>query len=194
MGVVGFLVAAGTGVKGADSVQHDFSADCTKHMLSLSPCLDFVTGSLSGQPTEDCCSALDSVLAHEPGCLCLLFPIDLTLVVSLPAACNIITSQEICKDIPFTVSAYVPPKRESNPPNVNARSAKYSDTDSIETLTPIPGPDFFETPIPDTDSFEILVPTSPFGSANAKDNEGNGAGGLWEPLIRFWDLGMNYFS
>jgi hypothetical protein len=83
---------------------------------------------------------------------------------------------------------------ESNPPNVNARSAKYSDTDSIETLTPIPGPDFFETPIPDTDSFEILVPTSPFGSANAKDNEGNGAGGLWEPLIRFWDLGMNYFS
>ena len=101
MGVVGFLVAAGTGVKGAD-----FSPDCTKHMLSLSPCLDFVTGSLSGQPTEDCCSALDSVLAHEPGCLCLLFPIDLTLVVSLPAACNIITSQEICKGTAFLMSIF----------------------------------------------------------------------------------------
>jgi len=146
---------------------------------------------------------------------------------------------------------------ESNPPRVNARSVKYSDTDSvetltlipgpvsvpiwrsvrysdsdsIETLTPIPGPDYFETltPIPDTDSFETLtpipdtdsfetpipdtdafktlspipdpvsVPRSPSGSANAKDHEDNGAGGLWEILIRFWDLGfcdlgMNFFS
>ena len=103
MGVVGFLVAAGTGVKGAD-----FSPDCTKHILSLSPCLDFVTGfdNAGVQPTEDCCSALDSVLAHEPSCLCLLFPIDLTLVVSLPAACNIITSQEICKGTAFLMSIF----------------------------------------------------------------------------------------
>jgi hypothetical protein len=74
---------------------------------------------------------------------------------------------------------------ESNPPRVNARSFRYSDTDSIETLTLIPGPDSFETltPIPGP----VSVPRSPSGSANAKDNEGNGAGGLWEPLIRIWE-------
>jgi hypothetical protein len=70
MGVVVFLVAARIGVNGAD-----FSTDCTNPILSLSPCLEFVTGfeNVAAQPTKDCCSVLANVLAHEPGCLCLFF-------------------------------------------------------------------------------------------------------------------------
>jgi hypothetical protein len=106
MGVVVFLVAAGTGVNGAD-----FSPDCTNPILSLSPCLEFVAGleNAAAQPSKDCCLALANVLAHEPACLCLLFwsrdllgfPIDLTLAVSLPAACNISASPETCKGTAF---------------------------------------------------------------------------------------------
>jgi hypothetical protein len=62
---------------------------------------------------------------------------------------------------------------ESNPPGVNAGSLKYSDTDSIETLTPIPGPDSFATPIfdsPPSDTFNSPDDSPPSDSFETPDD------------------------
>ncbi|KAF8006462.1 hypothetical protein BT93_K0685 [Corymbia citriodora subsp. variegata] len=72
---------------------------CTNTLMSLAPCLNFITGN-SSTPSSSCCSQLASVVQASPRCLCsvmngaapvLGIPINQTLALALPNACNVQT-------------------------------------------------------------------------------------------------------
>lgn len=79
---------------------------CTTALISLSPCLSYITGSGSSSsftttPSSSCCSRLASVVQSQPQCLCsalndaaaasLGVTINQTRALALPAACNVQT-------------------------------------------------------------------------------------------------------
>ncbi|KAF7146494.1 hypothetical protein RHSIM_Rhsim04G0200200 [Rhododendron simsii] len=72
---------------------------CTNVLLSLAPCLNYVTGA-SSSPSPSCCSQLANVVQSQPQCLCtalsgggssLGISINQTLALELPKACNVQT-------------------------------------------------------------------------------------------------------
>ncbi|KAI9119429.1 hypothetical protein K1719_010104 [Acacia pycnantha] len=74
-------------------------SSCTSALTSMSPCLNYITGS-SSSPSPTCCSQLSSVVQSSPQCLCSLLngggsslgiTINQTLALSLPGACKVQT-------------------------------------------------------------------------------------------------------
>ncbi|KAL2535671.1 Bifunctional inhibitor/lipid-transfer protein/seed storage 2S albumin superfamily protein [Forsythia ovata] len=72
---------------------------CTKTLMGLYPCLNYVNGN-SSTPSSSCCSQLSSVVKSQPQCLCALLNgdassygvnINQTLALELPGACNVQT-------------------------------------------------------------------------------------------------------
>ncbi|XP_071702799.1 non-specific lipid transfer protein GPI-anchored 15-like [Rutidosis leptorrhynchoides] len=72
---------------------------CTSALMSMSPCLNFITGNTS-TPSPSCCSQLGNVVQAQPQCLCQLLSgnginfglsINRTLALTLPGACNVQT-------------------------------------------------------------------------------------------------------
>ncbi|XAR58562.1 hypothetical protein NMG60_11014004 [Bertholletia excelsa] len=81
------------------AAQSPSPSGCTVALLSLSPCLSFVTGN-STTPSSSCCSQLGNVVQSSPRCLCSLLggggsslgiTINQTLALSLPGACKVHT-------------------------------------------------------------------------------------------------------
>lgn len=75
---------------------------CTRVMISLSPCLNYVTGNSAGTgPSSSCCSQLANVVQSQPQCLCsvldggasssLGITVNQTRALELPSACNVHT-------------------------------------------------------------------------------------------------------
>ncbi|XP_059649055.1 non-specific lipid transfer protein GPI-anchored 20 [Cornus florida] len=75
------------------------TSPCTTSMItSFTPCMNFVTNSSSNgtSPTPDCCNSLKALTSNGTDCLCLIatgsvpfqIPINRTLAISLPRACN----------------------------------------------------------------------------------------------------------
>lgn len=88
------LVAALCGGSMAQS-----SSSCTNVIVSMSPCLDYITGN-SSTPTSSCCTQLASVVRSQPQCLCevlnggassLSINVNQTQAMALPGACNVQT-------------------------------------------------------------------------------------------------------
>ncbi|KAK7336774.1 hypothetical protein VNO77_17322 [Canavalia gladiata] len=76
-------------------------SSCTNVLISLSPCLDYITGNAS-TPSSTCCSQLAYVVRTQPLCLCEVvnigassiaasLNINQTKALSLPTACNVQT-------------------------------------------------------------------------------------------------------
>ncbi|XP_060197756.1 non-specific lipid transfer protein GPI-anchored 5-like [Lycium barbarum] len=74
-------------------------SSCMTTLVSLSPCLNYVTGN-SSTPSSSCCTSLSSVVQSSPQCLCTLvngggsnlgITINQTLALGLPKACNLQT-------------------------------------------------------------------------------------------------------
>ncbi|KAH9312453.1 hypothetical protein KI387_027488 [Taxus chinensis] len=95
MGAAALLAATGTG--GVMAQQPPMG--CTNAIVSLSPCLSYMTRTANPVlPTDDCCTLLATVITSDAACLCQLissddflgFPINRTLVISLPASCNLV--------------------------------------------------------------------------------------------------------
>ncbi|KAM7462821.1 hypothetical protein LguiA_030942 [Lonicera macranthoides] len=69
---------------------------CNNAIMSLEPCLSYVTDN-SESPSSSCCSSLASVVETQPECLCGLINggsipnIDRQRVLGLPATCNVQT-------------------------------------------------------------------------------------------------------
>ncbi|GKU86558.1 hypothetical protein SLEP1_g1070 [Rubroshorea leprosula] len=72
---------------------------CTTTLISLAPCLNYITGN-SSSPSSSCCSQLASVVQSSPQCLCSVLnggassfgiTINQTLALALPGACNVQT-------------------------------------------------------------------------------------------------------
>ncbi|XP_004247575.2 non-specific lipid transfer protein GPI-anchored 5 [Solanum lycopersicum] len=75
------------------------SNDCTNVLISMSPCLNYITGN-SSVPTSGCCTQLATVVNNNPSCLCqvlnggasnLGLNINQTQALALPTACNVQT-------------------------------------------------------------------------------------------------------
>ncbi|KAF8038031.1 hypothetical protein BT93_B0783 [Corymbia citriodora subsp. variegata] len=75
------------------------SSSCTNALISMSPCLNYITGN-SSSPSSSCCSQLANVVRSEPQCLCqvlngggssLGISINQTRALAVPSACNIQT-------------------------------------------------------------------------------------------------------
>ncbi|KAK6929936.1 Bifunctional inhibitor/plant lipid transfer protein/seed storage helical domain, partial [Dillenia turbinata] len=74
-------------------------SNCTTVLISLSPCLDYVSGN-STTPSPACCTQLANVVMSQPRCLCeilndggasLGLSINRTQALALPKACNVQT-------------------------------------------------------------------------------------------------------
>ncbi|KAK9281767.1 hypothetical protein L1049_004672 [Liquidambar formosana] len=74
-------------------------SNCNNVLISLSPCLNYITGNAS-TASSGCCQQLASVVASQPQCLCaalngggssLGISINQTRALALPGACNVQT-------------------------------------------------------------------------------------------------------
>ncbi|XP_057472935.1 non-specific lipid transfer protein GPI-anchored 5-like [Actinidia eriantha] len=73
-------------------------SSCTSVLISLSPCLNYITGN-SSIPSSGCCTQLANVVGSQPECLCevindsssLGIDINRTQALTLPNACNVET-------------------------------------------------------------------------------------------------------
>ncbi|XP_059440026.1 non-specific lipid transfer protein GPI-anchored 16-like [Corylus avellana] len=92
----------------AISVNGQISTPCTTSMLSsFTPCFNFITGSTNNgsTPTTGCCASLQTLMSTSVDCACLLItanvpvqlPINRTLALSLPRACNMASVSAQCK-------------------------------------------------------------------------------------------------
>ncbi|KAF6134879.1 hypothetical protein GIB67_002280 [Kingdonia uniflora] len=80
-------------------VNGQITTPCTTSMISsFTPCMNFITRSTGNgsSPTSDCCGSLKSLVGSSMECACLILtasvpfqlPINRTLAISLPRACN----------------------------------------------------------------------------------------------------------
>jgi hypothetical protein len=74
-------------------------SSCTSVIISMSPCLNYITGN-SSTPSSGCCTQLASVVRSQPQCLCevlngggssLGINVNQTQALALPGACNVQT-------------------------------------------------------------------------------------------------------
>lgn len=91
------VVLAGSG--GASAQSPSPSSQCTTVLVSLSPCLNYISGNESTAPPS-CCTQLGKVVQSDPQCLCVALsadPASLGLTVNrtralgLPDACKVKT-------------------------------------------------------------------------------------------------------
>ncbi|XP_072973098.1 non-specific lipid transfer protein GPI-anchored 15-like [Typha angustifolia] len=96
------LVLAMTLVATLSSGASGQSNSCTSALVSLSPCLNYITGNET-TPSSSCCSQLASVVQSDPQCLCMVLNsgnssasslginVNVTQALALPAACKVQT-------------------------------------------------------------------------------------------------------
>ncbi|XP_041011778.1 non-specific lipid transfer protein GPI-anchored 5 [Juglans microcarpa x Juglans regia] len=74
-------------------------SSCTNVIISMSPCLNYITGN-SSTPSSGCCTQLANVVSSQPQCLCevlngggssLGINVNRTQALALPDACNVQT-------------------------------------------------------------------------------------------------------
>ncbi|PUZ37500.1 hypothetical protein GQ55_9G124700 [Panicum hallii var. hallii] len=91
------LVAAASAQSSGSS-----GGDCTSALVSLSPCMDYISGNGTSAPSASCCSQLKAVVQSKPQCLCAAIggdassslggvEIDQSRALGLPGACNVQT-------------------------------------------------------------------------------------------------------
>ncbi|KAG6483295.1 non-specific lipid transfer protein GPI-anchored 5-like [Zingiber officinale] len=75
------------------------SSGCTSAIISLAPCLNYITGNTSA-PSSSCCSQLASIVKSQPACLCSVLnggassfgiTVDRTRALAMPGACKVQT-------------------------------------------------------------------------------------------------------
>ncbi|CAL9767475.1 unnamed protein product [Musa acuminata subsp. burmannicoides] len=72
---------------------------CTTAIISLAPCLSYISGN-SSMPSSSCCSQLASVVKSQPACLCSVLnggassfgiTVNQTRALAMPASCKVQT-------------------------------------------------------------------------------------------------------
>ncbi|XWS76376.1 hypothetical protein CRYUN_Cryun01aG0171000 [Craigia yunnanensis] len=152
------------------SVNGQISTACTASLISsFTPCLSFITGSTSNgsSPTQGCCASLKSLTSSNIDCACLIvtgnipfqLPINRTLALSLPRACNMGGVPVQCKaagtplpapgPVPFLLPPTLPPTAASPlSPGASQASAEgpASQSDTPLDLIPASPPEEEEEP------------------------------------------------
>ncbi|CAN6181419.1 unnamed protein product [Urochloa humidicola] len=138
------------------------AASCTASLItSFTPCLNFLmTNSTNGggvAPTQDCCRSLGQLMSASTGCACLILtgtvplgvPVNRTLAIALPKACNSAAVPLQCRD----TSAQIP---APGPVIANAPSAALPPPATPATQDPeAPG-----TPISQGQTRPMVLPSS----------------------------------
>uniref|UniRef100_A0A0E0LHQ4 Bifunctional inhibitor/plant lipid transfer protein/seed storage helical domain-containing protein n=1 Tax=Oryza punctata TaxID=4537 RepID=A0A0E0LHQ4_ORYPU len=84
---------------GAAAQSPSSTSGCTQTLLSMSPCLNYLTGNETS-PSASCCSKLGDVVKSQPECLCVALNADTaalglsinrTRALGLPDACKVQT-------------------------------------------------------------------------------------------------------
>eukprot|EP01018_Ginkgo_biloba_P022167 Gb_02455 [translate_table: standard] len=107
--VMTMIAAAGVGVEARIAFLYSHSS-CDHSMVSLSPCLNYITNASLTSPPQSCCTALESVVNTTAVCLCPLFsnvnnplgfPLNRKRALALASACNIETQSlaTLCKAV-----------------------------------------------------------------------------------------------
>ncbi|XP_057771658.1 non-specific lipid transfer protein GPI-anchored 20 [Salvia miltiorrhiza] len=144
---------------------------CTPSMITtFTPCMNFVTNSsLSGtSPPAECCNSLKSLMSSGKDCLCLIVtgsvpfnvPLNRTLAISLPRACNMPGVPLQCKADGAPVPAPAP---AASAPSLSPNAAP---SPSVSGLAPPEAlsPQGEETPAPPAPGTAGDTPTSTTGS------------------------------
>lgn len=100
---------------------------CTASLVtSFTPCLNFITNG-SASPTDDCCRSLGALMRASTGCACLILtgsvsvgvPVNRTLAVRLPRACNSTSLQLQCRDASSAQSPAPGPVADAPAPSLS---------------------------------------------------------------------------
>ncbi|OMO85673.1 hypothetical protein COLO4_21514 [Corchorus olitorius] len=168
------------------SVNAQITTPCNPSMLSsFTPCMNFLTNSSGNgtSPTADCCNSLKNLTNGGMDCLCLIvtgsvpfqLPINRTLAISLPRACNMPGVPVKCKapagaPIPApgptslapTLSPAASPTLSPSGPIVPepTPSAESPESDTTPTLTPPSSTVGSEAPTATTGSRPVLTPST----------------------------------
>ncbi|XP_061376195.1 non-specific lipid transfer protein GPI-anchored 20-like [Gastrolobium bilobum] len=152
------------------------STPCNASTLStlFTPCMSFFTNSSANgaSPTTECCSALKSLTSGGMNCFCLIFtasvpfriPINRTLAISLPRACNM-------PGVPFQCKASGSPIPAPGPVSLGPSPSPVSSPSASSGFTPTPSPQAASSVFPSPTSPSLapmsdttpplLTPTSP---------------------------------
>lgn len=101
----------------APSSSSSSSGSCLTEIVSLYPCLSYMSStSSSSKPSASCCSALSGVVASSPRCLCTVLgggaaslgvTVNSTRALELPGACSVETPPPSeCKCTYTTAAAF----------------------------------------------------------------------------------------
>ncbi|KAK4441655.1 hypothetical protein Salat_0500400 [Sesamum alatum] len=119
-------------------------SSCSSTIMSLSSCLNYVTGNIS-TPSASCCSSLAGVVQSQPRCLCPLLTgggsslgiaINQTLALALPAVCNVQTPPvSQCNAVANGPAAVPAPSPLSSPTDASTEPADTPATTTVPEST-----------------------------------------------------------
>ncbi|KAJ7977366.1 Non-specific lipid-transfer protein-like protein [Quillaja saponaria] len=164
-------------------VNSQISTPCTTSMISsFTPCVNFITGSTGNgsSPTSGCCDSLRSLMGTSIDCACLVItanvpfqlPINRTLSLSLPRACNMGGMPVQCKASgsppPAPGPAILGPNSRSLPPTaaspLTPRASKavaaVPKSETAMDLTPESPPMESEAPTTNQGIRPVLTPSA----------------------------------
>ncbi|KAG5538119.1 hypothetical protein RHGRI_000485 [Rhododendron griersonianum] len=93
------LAAVAAAVLWGGAAAQSSSSSCTSELISMSPCLNYITGN-SSEPSSSCCQQLASVVKSQPQCLCAALNgggssmginVNQNQALALHAACSVTT-------------------------------------------------------------------------------------------------------
>ncbi|XP_028555477.1 non-specific lipid transfer protein GPI-anchored 2-like isoform X2 [Dendrobium catenatum] len=115
------------------------SSSCQSALLSLSPCLNFISGKAT-TPSSSCCTQLSSVVNSEPQCLCALLSGDVgsglgisinkTQALELPTVCKVQTASISQCNTSSSPPSTGSPSTPNNPSGGGSKNVPSVDTGS----------------------------------------------------------------
>ncbi|KAL7210174.1 hypothetical protein ACSBR1_031689 [Camellia fascicularis] len=157
------------------TVHGQVQSPCTASMLStFTSCMNFITNSTANgtTPTPACCNSLKSLMSNGTGCLCLIatgsvpfqIPINRTLAISLPRACNMPGVPLKC-NCPIAFSPTVSPGAPSLSPTGSTVPTPVSPalapgTDTTSDLTPSPPTVASDAPTSNSGIRPVVTPSA----------------------------------
>ncbi|KAJ6725996.1 BIFUNCTIONAL INHIBITOR/LIPID-TRANSFER PROTEIN/SEED STORAGE 2S ALBUMIN SUPERFAMILY PROTEIN [Salix purpurea] len=121
-------------------------SDCTSVLISLSPCLNYITGN-SSTPSSQCCTQLASVVRSSPQCLCqvlngggasLGINVNQTQAIALPGACKVQTPPiSSCNGASPAASPAGAPEAPSSPSGTGSKTVPSTQTDGTSGASSI---------------------------------------------------------
>ncbi|OMO80817.1 hypothetical protein CCACVL1_12737 [Corchorus capsularis] len=150
-------IVMATWAMGTMATMEDDEKACAEQLANLASCIPFVSGTAK-KPTPQCCQDTQKVKASQPKCLCVLIkestdpslglPVNTTLALQMPAACNIDAKVSECPTIlnlpPDSPDAKIFKEADgsasttSSPPAASSSSSSAEGTSSSQVSKTIP--------------------------------------------------------